>query len=142
LVTDPALNPALDQWNANTRPLVYRPYTAPHFELPQLLKFDLDADPDPQYCIGSYPELKRIQIGSCHQDHVTCSQPSRSCRRRFFVNFGFRLQVSCHSEEIPNDPGKMFIGGLSWQTTPEVKYSDFLFYHYCIVEVMLKLKIV
>ena len=24
------------------------------------------------------------------------------------------------SEEIPNDPGKMFIGGLSWQTTPEV----------------------
>lgn len=22
-------------------------------------------------------------------------------------------------EEIPNDPGKMFIGGLSWQTTPE-----------------------
>lgn len=23
------------------------------------------------------------------------------------------------SEEIPNDPGKMFIGGLSWQTTPE-----------------------
>jgi len=22
-------------------------------------------------------------------------------------------------EEIPNDPGKMFVGGLSWQTTPE-----------------------
>ena len=22
-------------------------------------------------------------------------------------------------DEIPNDPGKMFIGGLSWQTTPE-----------------------
>jgi len=22
-------------------------------------------------------------------------------------------------EEVPNDPGKMFIGGLSWQTTPE-----------------------
>ncbi|KAF0292610.1 RNA-binding protein Musashi Rbp6 [Amphibalanus amphitrite] len=21
--------------------------------------------------------------------------------------------------ELPNDPGKMFIGGLSWQTTPE-----------------------
>ena len=21
--------------------------------------------------------------------------------------------------DIPNDPGKMFIGGLSWQTTPE-----------------------
>ncbi len=35
-------------------------------------------------------------------------------------SFGFRLHVSCHSEEIPNDPGKMFIGGLSWQTTPEV----------------------
>merc|ERR1719186_146788 len=24
-----------------------------------------------------------------------------------------------NTEEIPNDPGKMFIGGLSWQTTPE-----------------------
>lgn len=23
------------------------------------------------------------------------------------------------SDDIPNDPGKMFIGGLSWQTTPE-----------------------
>jgi len=23
------------------------------------------------------------------------------------------------TDEIPNDPGKMFIGGLSWQTTPE-----------------------
>ena len=23
-------------------------------------------------------------------------------------------------EDVPNDPGKMFIGGLSWQTTPEV----------------------
>ena len=22
-------------------------------------------------------------------------------------------------DDIPNDPGKMFIGGLSWQTTPE-----------------------
>ncbi|XP_052125050.1 RNA-binding protein Musashi homolog Rbp6 isoform X2 [Frankliniella occidentalis] len=21
--------------------------------------------------------------------------------------------------EVPNDPGKMFIGGLSWQTSPE-----------------------
>ena len=26
-------------------------------------------------------------------------------------------------EDVPNDPGKMFIGGLSWQTTPEVIYS-------------------
>ena len=25
-----------------------------------------------------------------------------------------------YNDEIPNDPGKMFIGGLSWQTTPEV----------------------
>jgi len=24
------------------------------------------------------------------------------------------------NDEVPNDPGKMFIGGLSWQTTPEV----------------------
>lgn len=24
-----------------------------------------------------------------------------------------------YNDEIPNDPGKMFIGGLSWQTTPE-----------------------
>jgi len=23
------------------------------------------------------------------------------------------------TEDVPNDPGKMFIGGLSWQTTPE-----------------------
>ena len=23
------------------------------------------------------------------------------------------------NDDIPNDPGKMFIGGLSWQTTPE-----------------------
>jgi len=23
------------------------------------------------------------------------------------------------SDDIPNDPGKMFVGGLSWQTTPE-----------------------
>jgi RNA-binding protein Musashi len=22
-------------------------------------------------------------------------------------------------DDIPNDPGKMFVGGLSWQTTPE-----------------------
>ena len=24
-----------------------------------------------------------------------------------------------NGDDIPNDPGKMFIGGLSWQTTPE-----------------------
>ncbi|TRY71010.1 hypothetical protein TCAL_10694 [Tigriopus californicus] len=27
--------------------------------------------------------------------------------------------LSVETEDIPNDPGKMFIGGLSWQTTPE-----------------------
>jgi RNA recognition motif-containing protein len=32
------------------------------------------------------------------------------------------------NDEVPNDPGKMFIGGLSWQTTPEnvrVYFSQF-----------------
>ena len=29
-------------------------------------------------------------------------------------------------EEIPNDQGKMFIGGLSWQTTPESVRKHFL----------------
>ena len=27
------------------------------------------------------------------------------------------------NDEVPNDPGKMFIGGLSWQTTPEVNWA-------------------
>ncbi|XP_070203767.1 RNA-binding protein Musashi homolog Rbp6-like [Littorina saxatilis] len=30
-----------------------------------------------------------------------------------------------NTEEIPNDPGKMFIGGLSWQTSPETLRSYF-----------------
>lgn len=34
-----------------------------------------------------------------------------------FVN-GFNPFVN-QGDDIPNDPGKMFIGGLSWQTTPE-----------------------
>merc|ERR1719195_1699556 len=29
------------------------------------------------------------------------------------------LHLGVLGEEIPNDPGKMFVGGLSWQTTPE-----------------------
>jgi len=29
------------------------------------------------------------------------------------------MAVLGDSEDVPNDPGKMFIGGLSWQTTPE-----------------------
>jgi len=29
------------------------------------------------------------------------------------------LHLGMLGEEIPNDPGKMFVGGLSWQTTPE-----------------------
>ncbi len=29
------------------------------------------------------------------------------------------VMVDAGGEDIPNDPGKMFIGGLSWQTTPE-----------------------
>ena len=29
------------------------------------------------------------------------------------------VTVLQNSEDVPNDPGKMFIGGLSWQTTPE-----------------------
>ena len=28
-------------------------------------------------------------------------------------------------DDIPNDPGKMFIGGLSWQTTPESIHEYF-----------------
>ncbi|XP_023349099.1 RNA-binding protein Musashi homolog Rbp6 [Eurytemora carolleeae] len=28
-------------------------------------------------------------------------------------------QIGSGSEDVPNDPGKMFVGGLSWQTTPE-----------------------
>ncbi|KAL6442391.1 hypothetical protein ACFW04_002555 [Cataglyphis niger] len=27
--------------------------------------------------------------------------------------------------EVPNDPGKMFIGGLSWQTSPDCKIPLF-----------------
>ena len=34
-----------------------------------------------------------------------------------FIN-GFNPFVN-GGDDIPNDPGKMFIGGLSWQTTPE-----------------------
>ena len=30
--------------------------------------------------------------------------------------------------DIPNDPGKMFIGGLSWQTTPESIREYFSFF--------------
>jgi len=29
------------------------------------------------------------------------------------------MAVLGDTEDVPNDPGKMFIGGLSWQTTPE-----------------------
>jgi len=29
------------------------------------------------------------------------------------------MMAMADSEDVPNDPGKMFIGGLSWQTTPE-----------------------
>lgn len=29
------------------------------------------------------------------------------------------MAVLSETEDVPNDPGKMFIGGLSWQTTPE-----------------------
>jgi len=28
-------------------------------------------------------------------------------------------QIGGTTEDVPNDPGKMFVGGLSWQTTPE-----------------------
>ena len=31
----------------------------------------------------------------------------------------FSALTPINLDEIPNDPGKMFIGGLSWQTTPE-----------------------
>ncbi|KAK9873326.1 hypothetical protein WA026_022133 [Henosepilachna vigintioctopunctata] len=27
--------------------------------------------------------------------------------------------------EVPNDPGKMFIGGLSWQTSPEYFHASY-----------------
>jgi len=29
------------------------------------------------------------------------------------------IEDTVEDDEVPNDPGKMFIGGLSWQTTPE-----------------------
>ena len=32
---------------------------------------------------------------------------------------GFNPYAPNNGDDIPNDPGKMFIGGLSWQTTPE-----------------------
>ena len=32
---------------------------------------------------------------------------------------GFNPYANVNGDDIPNDPGKMFIGGLSWQTTPE-----------------------
>jgi len=31
----------------------------------------------------------------------------------------FKTAGQTVSDDIPNDPGKMFVGGLSWQTTPE-----------------------
>jgi len=36
-----------------------------------------------------------------------------------FSNLSVPLGTLTGGDEIPNDPGKMFVGGLSWQTTPE-----------------------
>jgi len=36
-----------------------------------------------------------------------------------FSNLTVPLATLTGGDEIPNDPGKMFVGGLSWQTTPE-----------------------
>ncbi|KAL8571615.1 hypothetical protein ACOMHN_055809 [Nucella lapillus] len=42
---------------------------------------------------------------------------------------------SSSNEDIPNDPGKMFIGGLSWQTSPvanKAKWMRVKNYHPCV----------
>lgn len=36
-----------------------------------------------------------------------------------YFNAALSFHTAWPEGDIPNDPGKMFIGGLSWQTTPE-----------------------
>ena len=49
-----------------------------------------------------------------------CLQTACTSVSHFHIFSGlFSALTPINLDEIPNDPGKMFIGGLSWQTTPE-----------------------
>ncbi|XP_050345110.1 RNA-binding protein Musashi homolog Rbp6 isoform X1 [Nymphalis io] len=70
--------------------------------------------------VGSATERLREPSPSRRRSFVVVVRPPARPTPPAFESMETQNQDVAHSPaEVPNDPGKMFVGGLSWQTSPE-----------------------